>query len=256
MRKAFTLRCNLVYGEYLETRPKLFVTIALCAFFFPAVAGAQSISPPTGVKESARSIVNLLVKENFSGVRSRFSEVLKDKLSESQIREGWKSVTSQLGDFKKQQDALAKRDQGFDVIDIRCEFEKASVIVRVVFDAQGLIDGLWVAPETASAGASGEAISAAKRVVEMLVRENFSGVRQWFNSQMKGGLSEAELQSTWQKMITQVGPFKNQIDIRSQKEPVFQVVDVRCQFEKAVVIVRVSFDPQGQIGGLWLLPGS
>jgi hypothetical protein len=32
------------------------------------------------------------------------------------------------------------------------------------------------------------------------------------------------------------------------------VVDVRCEFERGYVIVRLAFDVYGKVGGLWMIP--
>jgi hypothetical protein len=31
-------------------------------------------------------------------------------------------------------------------------------------------------------------------------------------------------------------------------------VDVRCEFENGLMIVRIAFEPSGKIAGLWMLP--
>ena len=44
-----------------------------------------------------------------------------------------------------------------------------------------------------------------------------------------------------------LGPFKN---IRAaRKDPEFDRVDVRCEFENGPMIVRIAFDPSGKIAG-------
>jgi hypothetical protein len=88
----------------------------------------------------------------------------------------------------------------------------------------------------------------------MLVAENFSGVREKFNTEMRNGLSEEQMRNTWLLLKQNVGAFKSQVGLQYEKNAGFNVVLVKCQFERAVVQINVAYDAQTKIGGLWFLP--
>ena len=80
----------------------------------------------------------------------------------------------------------------------------------------------------------------------------FSEVSTRFNDQMKERMPTDRLEASWMHVMMHLGPFKN---IRAaRKDPEFDSVDVRCEFENGPMIVRIAFDPSGKIEGLWMLP--
>ncbi len=260
MTKPYTFAFNQFCTRRLAIGTKLLVSIALCyMLLLPAIAGARQTESTDDVKASAKNVVDMLVSKNFSGVRGRFNDSLKATLSESRIRQTWQSVVKQAGAFKKQLDPQSQKDErGLDVVEVKCVFANRSAIVRIIFDSEKKINGLWIVPEmtqNTNSTASDEVVSAAKKATDMMANDNFTGLWQWFNPAMKKNLSEAQIRSKWQNMLKSVGSFKNQLDAEFQKDEGYPIADVRCQFENAVMIVRVSIDQEGHIGGLWLLPG-
>jgi hypothetical protein len=97
----------------------------------------------------------------------------------------------------------------------------------------------------------------AKRVVDLLAAEDFCGVSEKFESSLKQTLTTEKMQEGWAAMIAQAGPFKKQISTESAKSPDgYDMVLVQCEFEKSAGLVRVIFNPQNKIVGLWLAPAS
>ena len=95
---------------------------------------------------AATAVVDRLVAGDFEGIRSDFSDELRNQLSADQMREVWNSVTTQIGTFKRQGAPEAHRVDDVDVILIRCEFERAPAQVEVDFRPDGKIVALWIRP--------------------------------------------------------------------------------------------------------------
>lgn len=60
------------------------------------------------------------------------------------------------------------------------------------------------------------AIDHAKRVMDLIVKEQFEAVTKEFNAQMAAALPAPKLQEVWKALLQQTGAFKSMIDERSQ----------------------------------------
>lgn len=92
-------------------------------------------------------------------------------------------------------------------------------------------------------------------IVDMMASGDFAGVTSTFDATMKAALPEAALQSTWNSLIQQTGPFKNRGNVRSTTEQGFDVVYVECVFEDATMSTKVVFNPVGEVTGLFIQKG-
>jgi len=94
----------------------------------------------------------------------------------------------------------------------------------------------------------------AKEVVNKLVAGDFDGIRASFNEEMKQGLSAAMMRTVWASAIREVGRFRRQDEPRRERQSDFDVYTIRCLMERGVLLVIVSYDKDGRIGGLWVRP--
>ncbi len=94
----------------------------------------------------------------------------------------------------------------------------------------------------------------ATEFVELLEKEDFSGAVKNFDSTMKKAVSPEKLQEIWKSLIAQVGPFKKQVGIRTEKVSQYDIVYVKCEFEKSPLDVKVVFNNAKQIAGLFFVP--
>ncbi|MEW6125877.1 MAG: alpha/beta fold hydrolase [Acidobacteriota bacterium] len=104
--------------------------------------------------------------------------------------------------------------------------------------------------------ASDELTEIAKQLVASLVKEDFASVVKNFDDTMKRVSPEDKLRETWKAVIGQVGAFKNQYGVRKEKAAEFDAVVVSCEFALFAVDVKVVFNGQKQISGLFFLPAS
>jgi uncharacterized protein DUF3887 len=94
----------------------------------------------------------------------------------------------------------------------------------------------------------------ARRVLDLLVAENFSQIWEMFNAEMKNGLSVEKMRAVWASVIQNVGSFKKLADSQYARTEGYDVVAMRCEFERGYIVVRVAYDGQKKIGGLYVLP--
>jgi len=117
--------------------------------------------------------------------------------------------------------------------------------------------GVLVAPALAGPNddaGSGEPATVAKALVLALSQDNFSAAAKPFDAAMQKALPVDKLETTWKGVLGQVGRFQKQTAIRQEKVNQFTVVIVTCQFEKAALDVRVAFNQDKQVGGLFFVP--
>jgi hypothetical protein len=132
----------------LRTFSAVAIVTIVAALPFPHAANCE---PQSSVLiDSAADAVKQLVAEDFCAVTDKFDDKLKETLTPEKLQEGWATLIARAGDFKKQLSAEAgKMPEGFDVVLLKLEFEKSSIIVRVIFDGKHKIIGLWYQPAPA-----------------------------------------------------------------------------------------------------------
>ena len=113
-----------------------------------SVAGAQeSDTANTQANISkARSFVSLLEKADFTSATADFDSTMKSVMPPEKLGEAWKSVTSQVGQFVEQTGVRTEQMAQYDIVYVTSKFEKAPLDIKVVFDGNGKIAGLFFAP--------------------------------------------------------------------------------------------------------------
>jgi dienelactone hydrolase len=99
-----------------------------------------------------------------------------------------------------------------------------------------------------------ELIAQAREFVDLMAKGEFSIAVENFDSVMSKAMPEEKLKVVWQTVIKQAGPFKKQIGTRTETLPKFDIVYVTCHFEKDDLDVKVVFNREKQIAGLWFAP--
>lgn len=96
--------------------------------------------------------------------------------------------------------------------------------------------------------------SVAARFVESLAREDFAGATEYFDSAMKAAVPANKLQEAWQSLVTRLGPFQSYLGIRAEKLGQYDIAFVTCEFEKGAMDVKLVFNSNRQITGLFFVP--
>jgi dienelactone hydrolase len=99
-------------------------------------------------------------------------------------------------------------------------------------------------------------IPAAQAFVDQMVKGDFAAATGRFDATMKTAMPEAKLKDAWQQLLGQVGAFQKQLSTRTEEQKGYRIVYVVCQFEKSVINVRVVYNAQEQIAGLFFQPGT
>lgn len=127
-----------------QLRLLLFVAllVAVIAPFRAASADAHALGD---------EFVDLLAKGDFAGAVAHYDKTMRTALPEPKLREAWQSVQGQAGSFKKRVRTRLEKVAVYDIALVTCEFERAKVDAKVVFNAQGEVAGLFFLPSTVDA---------------------------------------------------------------------------------------------------------
>jgi len=99
------------------------------------------------------------------------------------------------------------------------------------------------------------AIDHAKKVMDLLVKEQFEAVAKEFNAQVAAALPAPKLQEVWKTLLQQVGAYKSAIDAKAQAAGGgITAVTLGSQFERVALNTIIAFDADGKIAGLRFVP--
>jgi hypothetical protein len=218
------------------------------------VLGTQGLAHAQTPDEKRLSITKEVMDDFAHGgvaaVRERFSADLKDSVSESDLKGAWEELAGVAGAFQAQISQTTRKVQGAPIYVSKSQFEHYKVELKLMFDDTNQIIHFRIAPISDVSPESMEA--SARTITDLLRQHQFKEVSTRFNDPLKETMPTDRLEASWMHVMMHLGPFKN---IRAaRKDPEFDRVDVRCEFENGPMIVRIAFDPSGKIEGLWMLP--
>jgi len=90
--------------------------------------------------------------------------------------------------------------------------------------------------------------------VGLLVKQQFSTATESFDETMKNALPPEKLEETWKSTTSQMGSFKQQIGLRTEKQLDYDIVFITCEFEKGHLDVKAVYNGKKQIAGLFFAP--
>jgi dienelactone hydrolase len=96
--------------------------------------------------EHAKAFIATMVKEDFKAAAKDFDDTMVQASPPEKMEKVWKDVTASTGAFKKQGAAVKEKAGKYEAVVVTCEFEKASLDIRVVYDADGKIAGYFIKP--------------------------------------------------------------------------------------------------------------
>src|SRR2546427_626205 len=115
-----------------------------------------------------------------------------------------------------------------------------------------LAAGIGVAAEPPAEDKLKEQKALAKELVDALAKEDFAAARKDFDDVMKKSLSADKLEANWQQVIKGVGPFKKLTGYRTETAGKLDIVYAICRFEKEELEVKVVFNGDKQVTGLFI----
>src|SRR5262249_8762809 len=111
-------------------RHRIWVMVLLVAAAYPVRAGK-----PVDLEARARAFLSAVAKDDLATATQDFDDAMKKAFPGTKLRDIWKDLVAKGGAFKKLGGARLGKADKYDIVTVRCEFEKAAYDARVVFDA-------------------------------------------------------------------------------------------------------------------------
>jgi uncharacterized protein len=124
----------------------LVCVLGLCLMKLPLMAYPQ----PTQISQVAGEAVTELAHKNFASFFTRLDNTMKSTMPAAKLPGIWESVIAQVGAFKSLGLIRQEKSGSYDVVYVTCQFEKAPLDIRLEFDANHQIAGLFFSPASAS----------------------------------------------------------------------------------------------------------
>jgi uncharacterized protein DUF3887 len=233
-----------------EITMRLLRCFLLLAVILGIAAPGRAQSPDPQRLGIVKDVMDDIVQGRFASVREKFTVDLRDSLSESDLKGVWSDLVETAGAFQKQISQTARTVQDTQIYVSKSQFEKFKVELKLVFNESNQIADIWIGPVSDLSPEDME--TAAREVTDLLRQRHFDQVNSKFSDRMKARMPADRLEASWSHIMTHLGEFKG-IKL-ARKDPELDRVDVRCEFENGLMVVRVAFDPSGKVDGLWMLP--
>jgi dienelactone hydrolase len=111
-----------------------------------APAGATAAPATTDRVPAAQQFVADLHAGKFDVAENSFDATMKAQLPADKLRDIWATLELQAGAFQQVLGTRTERVQQYDVVYVTTAFEKQPIDIKVVFNAQGQVAGLFFAP--------------------------------------------------------------------------------------------------------------
>ena len=98
------------------------------------------------LKAKAQNFIDLLLKADFTSATNMFDDQMKIALNEAKLQETWINTIAEAGALLQLNPTRTAEMEGYKIVIIRCDFQRAIIDVQVVFNEQGQISGLNFIP--------------------------------------------------------------------------------------------------------------
>ena len=128
----------------------LFLLLASLSGFLVACGSTEEESRSEELTAKATNLVESLVEGDFSTAVEDFDSVMKDVLPSEALEDAWNSLASQVGAFGKQTGTHMEETEGYEIVYVTCEFENSMIDIKVVFNTENQVAGLFFVPASGS----------------------------------------------------------------------------------------------------------
>lgn len=251
------------YQEYsARTHPTPAITTTATTITTSTTTVPSTVTAfPSQPKERGMAVIDAMNKGDFTSVESLFDTAMHAAVNARKLAEIWKSIQVPIGPYQGQLGGKVAKEGGFDSVYVTCLFAKGTADIKLVFNSKGEMSGLWFLPantvalsQKGTVVSESEAIPLAISYADKLIHKDYEGMVAGFDGTMKSALTASTLKTTWEGLEKQAGAFKKRAGSRAVPLAGSQVVYVTCVFEKASLDIKIVFNTQKQISGLWIIP--
>ncbi len=133
-----------------STKGLLIVLLGALMLAAPALRAQQM----TDVNALARSFVAALAQENYTAAYGQFNGGMQAAMPVESLQRTWAALTNQSGALQRvlqtHQESVTENGQDFIIVYVTSQFAQQAIDIKVVFDTQQKISGLWFVPASST----------------------------------------------------------------------------------------------------------
>jgi len=137
---------SLLIAGVIGIASGMFESIAAGTFHIGQNGGADNANIDEKKCILAEGLVDSMAKGDFASATKDFDATMKAVLSAEQLGQSWAQTTARIGAFKSRTGSREAQEAGFQTVHVICQFDKASWDIKVTFDKDGKIGGLYGSP--------------------------------------------------------------------------------------------------------------
>ena len=127
----------------MERKVKTILAVAIVAVVVVCSAFYYSQLTNPDLETRARDFVNFLRSEESEKAYSLFNNQMAEAISLEDLRTIWSELEDRVGSYKGIVATKTETEMGYRVIYVTTEFEETELDIKVVFDSEAKIAGLW-----------------------------------------------------------------------------------------------------------------
>jgi pimeloyl-ACP methyl ester carboxylesterase len=124
----------------------LVIGLLVFALVHTALVDEPAAKQGSTVEAAAQDFIELLRQEKFGDAAKRFDATMTKAMPVESLRAIWQMLIQQNGALKRARRSQTVRSGEYEVVNTPCEFEKATIVVRVVLDKKSQVSGLFFLP--------------------------------------------------------------------------------------------------------------
>jgi len=117
------------------------ISILLILISFNIYGQQKSLLPMNDLISMANQFVKALEKGDYQAAVKNFDETMSKAAPPEKMKQIWETVISQVGELHQQTRIRTESTPKYDIVYITCEFEKATLDIKVVFNKKKKIAG-------------------------------------------------------------------------------------------------------------------
>ncbi len=125
---------------FRKTVTIIFVVLVLV---LPLIQKADALTATSDLEAIAVTFVNYLDGGQFENATKLFSAEMVEALPPEKLESTWNALIRTSGEFEEIVETRIAEERGYQVVYVTCRFAESSIDVRVVFDEEMRIAGLW-----------------------------------------------------------------------------------------------------------------
>jgi hypothetical protein len=214
---------------------------------FPFVtAQSQTQSNSATIQAKAEQMVDLFFAKDFQKLPPLATPDLRDDLSETNMQRLWDRVNSNHGNFKARKGTQVIETPGSDLVILTLEFDKVTEDWIVIFnDSQEVVGVDFPSFENVE--------TIAREFVDDITNGDYAQARGFLHPFLKESVFPSQIQTGWEKVISQNGDFKRIKDTNVRLGSTLDNTDIvvmDLEFSRSNKQIVVIFDSSRSIIGL------